>query len=52
MVGPGSEIYAGLLAALFIGVTFGRHIARAGLLYDLSPEDLIVPDGFAIDHKI
>jgi hypothetical protein len=40
VLGPGSEIYAGLLAALFIGVTFGRHIARAGVLSDLTPAEL------------
>jgi hypothetical protein len=40
-LGPGSEVYAGLLTSLFIGVTFGRHVARTGVLAELSREDLV-----------
>ncbi len=40
VLGPGSEVYAGLLGALFIGVLFGRYVARAGILAELTPEEL------------
>ena len=41
VLGPGSEVYAGLLGSLFIGVTFARHIARTGVLAQLTPEELV-----------
>ena len=39
-LGPGTEVYAGLLGALFIGVLFGRYVAPAGVLAELSPDEL------------
>jgi hypothetical protein len=41
VLGPGSEVYAGLLASLLIGVTFGRHVARTGVLAELTREELV-----------
>jgi hypothetical protein len=40
-LGPGSEVYAVLLASLFIGVTFGRNVARTGVLAELTPNELL-----------
>ena len=40
VLGPGLEVYAGLLASLLIGVTFGRHVARTGVLAELTGEEL------------
>ena len=40
VLGPGAEVYAGLLGALFIGVLFGRYVAPAGVLAELSPDEL------------
>jgi Bacterial regulatory proteins, tetR family/Tetracyclin repressor-like, C-terminal domain len=40
-LGPDSEVYAGLLASLFIGVIFGRHVARTGVLAELTPDELV-----------
>jgi len=40
VLGPGAEIYAYLLSSLLIGVTFGRHVARTGMLADLTQEEL------------
>ena len=40
VLGPGSEVYAGLVGSLFIGVTFARHVARTGVLAQLTPEEL------------
>jgi AcrR family transcriptional regulator len=39
-LGPGSEVCAGLLGALFIGVLFARYVARAGILAELTPAEL------------
>jgi hypothetical protein len=39
-LGPGSEVYAVLLSSLFIGVTFGRHVARTGVLAELTRDEL------------
>jgi len=41
VLGPGSEVYAGLLGSLFIGVTFARHVARTGVLAQLTQEELV-----------
>ena len=41
VLGPGSEVYAGLLGSLFIGVTFARHVARTGVLARLTREELV-----------
>ena len=41
VLGPGSEVYAGLVGSLFIGVTFARHVARTGVLAQLTPEELV-----------
>jgi AcrR family transcriptional regulator len=41
VLGPGSEVYAGLLGSLLIGVTFGRRVARSGVLAELSSEELV-----------
>jgi AcrR family transcriptional regulator len=41
VLGPGSEVYAGLLGSLLIGVTFGRRVARTGVLAELTREELI-----------
>jgi hypothetical protein len=40
VLGPGLEVYAALLASLLIGVTFGRHVARTGVLAKLTREEL------------
>jgi AcrR family transcriptional regulator len=39
-LGPGSEVYAVLLSSLFIGVIFGRHVARTGMLAELTRDEL------------
>jgi AcrR family transcriptional regulator len=41
VLGPGSEVYAGLLASLFIGVIFGRKVARTGVLAELTTDELV-----------
>jgi AcrR family transcriptional regulator len=41
VLGPGSEVYAALLASLLIGVTFGRRVARTGVLAELTRDELI-----------
>jgi hypothetical protein len=41
VLGPGSEVYADLVGSLLIGVTFARHVARAGALAELTPRELI-----------
>jgi AcrR family transcriptional regulator len=40
-IGPDSEVYAGLLGALLIGIVFGRRVARTGVLAELTSEELI-----------
>jgi AcrR family transcriptional regulator len=40
VLGPGAEVYAGLLGALVIGVLFGRYVAPAGVLAELSADEL------------
>lgn len=40
VLGPGTEVYANLLSSLAIGITFTRHVARAGALAELTPEEL------------
>ena len=40
VLGPGAEVYAGLFGALVIGVLFGRYVAPAGVLAELSPDEL------------
>jgi AcrR family transcriptional regulator len=39
-LGPGTEVYANLLSSLAIGVAFTRHVARAGALAALTPDEL------------
>jgi AcrR family transcriptional regulator len=39
-LGPGAEVYAGLLGSLFIGVIFGRRVARTGMLAGLTRDEL------------
>jgi hypothetical protein len=34
-------VYAALLASLLIGVTFGRRVARTGVLAELTRDELI-----------
>jgi AcrR family transcriptional regulator len=41
VLGPDSEVYAGLLGALLIGVVFGRRVARTSVLAELTSEELI-----------
>ena len=41
VLGPDSEVYAGLLASFFIGVTFARHVARTGVLAGLTRDELV-----------
>ncbi len=40
VLGPGAEVYAGLLGALVIGVLFGRYVAPAGVLAELPADEL------------
>jgi AcrR family transcriptional regulator len=39
--GPDADVYVDLLAALLIGVTFSRHVARTGKLAEMSTAELI-----------
>ncbi|MGH3248477.1 MAG: TetR/AcrR family transcriptional regulator [Trebonia sp.] len=41
VLGPGSEVYAGLLSSLLTGVTFARRVARTGVLAELTPAELV-----------
>ena len=41
VLGPGTEAYADLLGSLLIGVTFARHVARTGVLAQLTQEELV-----------
>ena len=41
VLGPGSEVYVGLLASLLIGVTFARRVVRTGVLAGLTQEELV-----------
>jgi AcrR family transcriptional regulator len=40
LTGPNAEVYVDLLAALLIGVTFSRHVARSGALAEMTAAEL------------
>jgi AcrR family transcriptional regulator len=40
LTGPDAKVYVDLLAALLIGVTFSRHVARSGALAEMTAEEL------------